>query len=181
MKLFRKSLLALVAVILIASFTACTTEDRKDGNLYVSKRTYTDSYGKFSIDIPVNIRDISGFNRYDNVSRIDLFESYLNFFADDRFEKGDLIEFTLYTDNIPYYDFVIRVDRKSRNVEIDYFVGDRGNDYGEFIQRFFDEIAVNGRAMLRIDGRMSHPGGSLPGFRFGVELGANVDLVTWSL
>lgn len=181
MKLFRKTLLLFAVTILITSFSACTTDDSKDGNLFVSKSSSTYHDGTFAIDIPIDIRDIKGYRRYDNVSRIDLFESYFNFFANTAFERGDVIEFTLYTDNIPYYDFRIVVDRMSKNVGLDYYMNDRHNDYGDFIQELLDEIAANGGAMLRIDGRMSRGYSNLSNFRFGAELNADVDIITWNL
>ena len=182
MRLFRKTLLALAAIVLIASFTACSSEDNKDGYLYKAGGDITNNDGSFFIDLLIDKRDIRGYNRYDNVSRINLFESYLNISVEGDFKRGDMVDLVLYTSNLPDYHVRIPIERITRNIGIDdYYMNGYGEYFGDFMQELLDEIASTSGAMLRVDGYITREGRPLRGYSLKVELDASVDIITWNI
>lgn len=178
MKLFRKSLLALVAVVLIASFTACDTDDHtKRSELFFTTKgsnrvPTTNRNGYFEIAYPLNVRDIRGLSSYDYIKYVDVYDSYLSFLPLLGFRKGDYIEFGLSTTRIGEYSFII-----DRNSNEEAYIDVRNTEYTRFMRNLLMELIEEGQTVLYIRGNMRNRDNiGIADFQFDIESLSDLDI-----
>lgn len=179
MRIFRKTLLALTAIVLIATFTACDSDDyTKRGELFFTTKDYnkvpTTDYrdGYFEIAYPLDVRNIAGLSSYDYIRYVDVYDSYLSFLPLRNFRAGDYITFGLSTSRIGEYKFVIEpIDNKEAFIDI------RNGNYARFMQNLLLELVDRGETVLYIRGYMRDANErGITDFEFDIESLSDLDI-----
>lgn len=169
----RKLYLFLLISVLVISFTSCENEDyTKTGKLVSDTYDWqyqpqTNNVGTVTVTLDMDIRDIQGYNTYDRLYQIDLYNSFLT--MDSKYMgTGDEVEIRLWSYGIGEYRNIYKTDNRG----ITQISSDYDTSYRRFIQDLMDKLYSDGHLTLDVSVRVNR----YQIIPFDLELNNNLDL-----